>query len=89
MPLEPRIRFVDHRVIARPHARSVLELGPMHHDLGARTLERSSHPDVVGMKMCDEHSSHVFHRDARLSESGTEYDLRFLRVHSRVDERIA
>ena len=61
----------------------------MHDDLGTRELERPRHPDVIRMKMRDEHAPHVVHRDAGLGERGEKRGLGFLRVHARVDEGIA
>src|SRR5206468_9696006 len=57
--LEPRVRLVDHRVIARPHTRRVRDLRSVHHDLSSGVLERPGHADVVGMQVRDEHAPHV------------------------------
>ena len=89
MALEPGVRLVEHAVVARPHPRRVLELGSVHDDLGAGTLERARHADVIGMKVGYEHSSHVFDRDVGVSERGPERGLGFLRMHSCVDEGVA
>ena len=86
--LEPCVGLIDHRVIARPHARRYRELRSVHDDLGPGALEGAGHADVIGMKMRDEDSSHVFDRDARLGKRSAECGLRFLRVHARVDERV-
>ena len=61
----------------------------MHEDLGACRLEHPRHPDVIRMKMSDEHAPHVSDRDAGVGEGGEERGLGFLRVHARVDERVA
>ena len=61
----------------------------MHDDLGTRELERPRHPDVIGMKVRDEHAPHVFDRGAGLRECGEKRGLGFLRVHARVDEGVA
>ncbi len=52
-------------------------------------LERSGHADVIGMKVGDEDPSHIFHRDLGVRKRGAKRGLRFLRVHARVDERVA
>jgi len=83
---EPVVCRVDGLVSLRPGAPRCRDLRRVHEDLGARTLERARHANVIRMQVRDEHALQILETDAGVSEPSAKRLFGLDRMQAGVDE---